>query len=163
MGGMLVPSPMTTDRRKRHVSAPSASNDGSAPLPGALTARDPAVKRLLTVALVFEVPPAIGFLLFPGATLQTIAGVTLDASGVPVARVLGAALLGFCVLLWRARKSDSAEFVRGAVTCMFVYYAVSAVVLMLAQLSGQMGPMGWGMVLAHSALAVWCGYALLKR
>ena len=43
------------------------------------------------------------------------------------------------------------------------YYAVSAAVLLLAQLSGQMGPMGWGMVLAHSALAVWCGYALPKR
>lgn len=123
------------------------------------------MKRLLTVALVFEAPPAIGFLLFPAATLLTIAGVTLDASAVPVARVLGAALqlLAFCVLLWFARKSDSSEFARGAVACMFAYYAVSAVTLLLAQLSGQMGPMGWGMVLAHSALAVWCGYALLKR
>jgi hypothetical protein len=46
---------------------------------------------------------------------------------------------------------------------MFAYYAVSAVVLLLAQLSGQMGPMGWGMVLAHSALGIWCGQALLKR
>jgi hypothetical protein len=121
------------------------------------------VKRLLTVALVFEAPPAIGFLLFPAATLLTIAGVSLDASAVPVARVLGAALLAFCVLLWFARKSDSSEFARGAVACMFAYYAVSAVTLLVAQLSGQMGPMGWGMVLAHSALAVWCGYALLKR
>jgi hypothetical protein len=123
----------------------------------------PAVKRLLTVALIFEVPPALGFLLFPAATLLILAGVTLDTSGVPVARVLGAALLAFCVLLWFARRSDSAEFARGAVACMFAYYAVSVVVLLLAQLSGQMGPMGWGMVLAHSALAVWCGYALLKR
>jgi hypothetical protein len=122
-----------------------------------------AVKRLLTVALIFEVPPALGFLLFPAATLLILAGVTLDTSGVPVARVLGAALLAFCVLLWFARRSDSAEFARGAVACMFAYYAVSVVVLLLAQLSGQMGPMGWGMVLAHSALAVWCGYALLKR
>ena len=121
------------------------------------------MKRLLTVALIFEIPPAIGFLLLPVATLQALAGVALDASGVPVARVLGAALLAFCVLLWFARKSDSAGFARGAVACMLAYYAVSAVVLLLAQLSGQMGPMGWGMVLAHSALAVWCGYALLKR
>ena len=121
------------------------------------------MKRLLTVALIFEVPPAFGFLLFPAATLLIVAGVTLDASGVPVARVLGAALLAFCVLLWFARRSDSAEFARGAVACMFAYYAVSAVVLLLAQLSGLMGPMSWGMVLAHSALAVWCGYALLKR
>ena len=121
------------------------------------------MKRLLTVALVFEAPPAIGFLLFPVATLQALAGVALDVSGVPIARVLGAALLAFCVLLWFARRSDSAEFARGAVACMFAYYVVSAVTLLLAQLAGQMGPMGWGMVLAHSALAVWCGYALLKR
>ena len=120
------------------------------------------MKSLLTVALIFEVPPALGFLLFPVATMLTLAGVTLDASGVPVTRVLGAALLAFCVLLWFARRSDSAEFARGAVACMFAYYAVSAVVLLLAQLSGQMGPLGWGMVLAHSALSVWCGYALLK-
>ncbi len=46
---------------------------------------------------------------------------------------------------------------------MFAYYAVSAVVLLVAQMSGLVGPMGWGMVLAHSALAVWCGYALLQR
>ena len=121
------------------------------------------MKRLLAVALVFEAPPALGFLLWPAATMLTLAGVTLDASGVPVARVLGAALLAFCVLLWFARRSDSAEFARGAVACMFAYYAVSAVVLLLAQLSGLMGPMGWGMVLAHSALSLWCGYALLKR
>jgi hypothetical protein len=121
------------------------------------------VKRLLTVALLFEVTPALGFLLFPVATLLTLAGVALDASGVPVARVLGAALLAFCVLLWFARRSDSAEFARGAVACMFAYYFVSAVVLLLAQLSGVMGPMGWGMVVAHSVLSVWCGYALLRR
>jgi hypothetical protein len=121
------------------------------------------MKRLLTVALIFEIPPAIGFLLLPVATLQVLAGVALDASGVPVARVLGAALLGFCTLLWLARRSDSAEFARAAVACMFVYYAVSAVVLLLAQLSGQMGPMGWGMVLAHLVLGLWCGTALLKR
>ena len=121
------------------------------------------MRRLLTVALIFEAPPAIGFLLLPVATLQTLAGVALDASGVPVARVLGAALLAFCVLLWLARGSDSGQFARGTVACMFAYYAVSAAVLLLAQLSGQMGPMGWGMVLAHSALAVWCGYALPKR
>ena len=121
------------------------------------------MKKLLTVALVFEALPAIGFLLFPVVTLQTLAGVALDASGVPVARVLGAALLAFCVLLWFARKSDSAGFARGAVACMLAYYAASAVVLLLAQLSGQMGPMGWGMVLAHSALATWCVRALLQR
>ncbi len=118
---------------------------------------------LLTVALIFEAPPALGFLLLPAATLLTLAGVALDAGAVPVARVLGAALLAFCVLLWLARRSDSAEFARGAVTCMLAYYAVSAVVLLVAQMSGLVGPMGWGMVLAHSALAVWCGYALLQR
>jgi hypothetical protein len=121
------------------------------------------MKRLLTVALIFEVPPAIGFLLFPVATLLVLAGVALEPNGVPVARVLGAALLAFCVLLWFARKADSAGFARGAVACMFAYYVVSAAVLLLAQLSGQMGPMGWGMVLAHSALGLWCGYTLLKR
>jgi len=121
------------------------------------------MKRLLTVALIFEIPPAIGFLLLPVVTLQILAGVALDASGVPVARVLGAALLAFCVLLWSARKSDSAEFARAAVACMFAYYAVSAAVLLLAQLSGQMGPMGWGMVLAHGVLATWCGRALLQQ
>ncbi|UCG98266.1 MAG: hypothetical protein JSW31_03925 [Burkholderiales bacterium] len=94
------------------------------------------MKKLLTVALVFEVPPAIGFLLFPAATLLTMAGVTLDARAVPVARVLSAALLAFCVLLFFARKSDRSELARDAVACMFFYYAVSAVTLLLAQLSG---------------------------
>lgn len=121
------------------------------------------MNRLLTVALIFEIPPAIGFLLLPVVTLRALAGVALDPSGVPVARVLGAALLAFCVLLWFARRSDSAGFARGAAACMFAYYALSAVVLLLAQLSGQMGPMGWGMVLAHSALGLWCGTALLKQ
>ena len=121
------------------------------------------MKTLLAVALIFEAPSALAFLLFPVATMLTLAGVTLDASGVPVARVLGSALLAFCVLLWFACRSDSAQFARGAVACMFAYYAVSDVVLLLAQLSGLMGPTGWGMVLAHSVLSVWCGYALLKR
>ena len=121
------------------------------------------MKRLLTVALVFEALPALGFLLIPVPTMLTLAGVNLDTSGVPVARVLGSAQLAFCVLLWIARRSGSAEVAREAVACMFTYYAVSVVVLLLAQLSGQMGPTGWAMVLAHSALSVWCGYALLKR
>jgi hypothetical protein len=46
---------------------------------------------------------------------------------------------------------------------MLTYYAVSAVVLLLAQRSGQMVPTGWAMVVAHSALFVRFGYALLKR
>lgn len=121
------------------------------------------MKPLLTVSLIVELPPAIGFLLFPAATMLALAGVALDAAALPIVRVLGAALLAFCVLLWLARKSSVEEFARGVVACMLTYYAVSAVALLVAQVSGLMAASGWLMVLAHGALAAWCGYALARR
>jgi hypothetical protein len=121
------------------------------------------VTRLVPVSPRFEALPALGFLLIPVPTMLTLAGVYLFPSRHAFARVLGSALFAFCVLLWIARRSGSAEVARDAVACMLTYYAVSAVVLLLAQRSGQMVLTGWAMVLAHSALSVWCGYALLKR
>jgi hypothetical protein len=116
---------------------------------------------LFLVALIVEAIFGIGFLIAPAAMLGPF-GMTLDASAATFARLFGSALLSFPVLLWLARKSSQAEFKKGVVKSLFVYYLISTVLLIIGVISGLMNALGWGVVGIHLVLLVWFGYFLLK-
>jgi hypothetical protein len=77
-------------------------------------------------------------------------------------RLFGSALISFPILLWFARKSGKAEFKKGVVYSLFAYYLVSTVLLVIAQLAGQMNAMGWGVIGLHVVFLVWFGYFVVK-
>ena len=116
---------------------------------------------LFLVALIVEAIFGIGFVLAPGALLGPM-GVTLNEIATTFARLFGSAIISFPILLWFARKSDKAEFKKGVVKSLFVYYLVSTILLLITELRGQMNAMGWSVVILHVVLTVWFGYFLVK-
>ena len=119
------------------------------------------MNKLFKVALIVEAIFGIGFVIAPGAMLGPF-GVTLDAIAMSFVRLFGSALISFSILLWFAFKSDNSEFKKGVVYSMFVYFLVSTVLLVIAQLAGQMNALGWSVVSIHVVFLVWFGYFLVK-
>jgi hypothetical protein len=119
------------------------------------------MNTLFLIALVVEAIFGIGFVIAPAALLGPL-GVSLNTEATTFARLFGSALLSFPVLLWLARKSDHAGFKKAVVVSLFVYYLVSTLLLVIAELSGMMNAMGWGVIGIHVVLLVWFGYFLLK-
>lgn len=120
------------------------------------------MNTLFLVAAIIEGVFGIGFVLAPGFMLDPF-GVTLNDIATTLARLSGTALVTFTLLLWLARKSDSMEFKKGIIDCLLVYYPLSAVVLLMAQLAGQMNILGWSVIAIHVVLFIWFGYFLVVR
>jgi len=119
------------------------------------------MNKLFKVALIVEAIFGIGFVISPGAMLGPF-GVTLNAIATSFVRLFGSALISFSILLWFALKSDKSEFKKGVIYSMFAYFLVSTVLLLIAQLAGQMNVLGWSVVGIHLVLLVCFGYFLVK-
>ncbi|HSR34859.1 MAG TPA: hypothetical protein VLY63_30180 [Anaerolineae bacterium] len=120
------------------------------------------MNTLFMTALIVEAIFGFGFVLVPGPMLAPYA-VTLDNVATTFARMLGAALLSFAILLWLARKSQSPDFRNGVITSLSAYFLISSVVLVIAQSAGLMNAMGWIVVTIHVVFVMWFGYFLLRR
>ena len=119
------------------------------------------MNKLFKVALIVEAIFGMGFVIAPGAMLGPF-GVTLDAIATSFVRLFGSALISFSILLWFASRSYNSEFGKGVVYSMFVYFLVSTLLLVIAQLAGQMNALGWSVVSIHVVFLVWFGYFLVK-
>ena len=117
---------------------------------------------LFMVTMIIEGIFALGFIIAPAAMLGQF-GVTLNNVAATLARLFGAAVLSFPVLLWYGRRSDKAEFKTGVVRSLFVYYLASTPILLLTQTTGLMNPKGWSIIGLHLVLLVWFGIFALKR
>jgi hypothetical protein len=104
--------------------------------------------------LVLAVAPSILVELLLGAAPGTAAGTT-------VSRVAGAAIFALGVACWLARENAAGRAARGLITAMLLYNAAVVAILVLAWTSqGLHGVALWPVVLAHTALAIWCVVAL---
>ena len=120
------------------------------------------MKTLFTITLVVELIFALGFLAVPGMMFNTF-GVTPDAFATALIRMFGSALLGFVVLLWYGRSSGDQGLHRAVLVSMFVYWLVSTVLLLLAQLAGLFNAMGWGVIVLHIGFTIAYGYSIFKK
>lgn len=110
-------------------------------------------RRLLitkaAACLVFGV-----FLLAAPATLFAVLGAHLNDAGMFAAREYGSALIGACLLTWRARDVRAAD-ARGAILLyLLVYDAFAMVVTIQATLSGVFDAPGWLIVAVYAFFAV---------
>lgn len=117
------------------------------------------MNALFLLSLIVEAVFGIGFILVPGELLGPM-GVTLNATAASFARLFGSAIISFPILLFYARRSDRIEFRKTAVKCLFVYYLISTILLLMVQLSGQMNALGWSVVILHGAFTLGFGYFL---
>ena len=117
---------------------------------------------LFTATMIVELIFALGFMAAPGFLMGTF-GVSLPPAGVALGRMFGAALLAFVTLAYYGRSTESAELQKAAVRSLFVYWLLSTVFALMAQLAGVFNVMGWSTILLHVGFLIWTGiYAFRK-
>lgn len=121
------------------------------------------MQALFLVTFIFEILFGLGFLIAPG-TLFGAFGISLDPFGISIARLFGSAVLALSTLAWYARAKDSAALKVAAARTFFVYWLISTVVSLIAQLNGLVNTMGWSTIVLHLGFLIWTGvYAFQKE
>ena len=111
------------------------------------------------VALIF----GLGFILVPAQSLS-LYGVTLNLSGLFVARYFGSALLGVAVLAWLARNAPASIARQAIVLGLFVLSVTGFVVALFDKFMGPANALVWINVVIYLLLALGFGYfAFIKK
>lgn len=105
----------------------------------------------------------LGLLIVPVQFMVTY-GVTLDGSGILIARSFGAALTAFAITFYLNRNIAASERSwYNLLLASFIYNIVDIPILLLATLGGVMNSMGWIPVGIHVFLASTFGYFVFKK
>ena len=99
----------------------------------------------------------LALVLVPGQFLAQY-GLAIDAGFGLVAQLFGAALIGYALLTWGARKAGDSEARRAIVFALFFADAVGFVLALMAQLRGVVNAVGWSTVIIYLALAIGFAY-----
>lgn len=117
------------------------------------------LRNFLTVASIVAIAFGLGFVLVT-LPLISLYNVTLNAGGVFVGQLFGAALIGFGVLNWFARTVTDSKGVRAVVLANLVGDVVGFVIALVGQLTGVGGvnQLGWSTVVIYLLLALGFAY-----
>ena len=118
--------------------------------------------NLLTAGAVVTLVFGLSLVLVPGGLLS-LYGITVNDAGLLIARLFGAAFLGFTVLNWSARKAADSEILRGIVLANLLMDAVGFVVTLLGQLAGLANALGWSFVALYLLFALGFAYFQFVR
>ena len=113
-------------------------------------------KMFLTIASLFYAFYGLGLVIAPAPFLG-IYNLVLDTGGELIARLLGAALLGFTFIFWQLRSSH-AQVVTRVMQGSFLYSVVGFLLGLSALISGVAGPIGWLPVALYAFLGAGFGY-----
>ena len=111
----------------------------------------------LIIAAVVSVLFGLGLVLLAGP-LMSLYGISLSPGGLIIARLLGAALLGYAVLTWCARKAEDSEARKAIILSIFISDAIGFIVALIGRLSGAVNAFGWSTVIIYLLLALGFGY-----
>lgn len=102
------------------------------------------------------------FVFIPATTLSFY-GVQVSDSGLFIARLLGAAFLGFGIVSWLVRNSGGSDEVRAIVLAFFISNLIGFILSLLYQLQGLANALGWSTVAIYLLLGLGFGYFYLTR
>ena len=119
------------------------------------------LSNFLTLKAILSTVSGIAFVLVP-VPLLSIYGVALDASGVFVAQVLGASLIGIGLICWFSRNASS-QPLAGILLALFLADGVGTVVLLMEQFSGRGNGLGWTGILTYLLLTLGLGYFRFRQ
>ena len=101
--------------------------------------------NLLMAGAVVTLIFGLSLVLIPG-TLLSLYGITVNEAGILLARLFGAAFLGFTVLNWSARYAADDQVLRGIVLANLIMDAIGFIVTLLGQVAGLANALGWSSV-----------------
>ena len=113
------------------------------------------LKYLFIAQFILGLVNGVGALVMPAvfASLYGFAG-ALSPGGLVFGQVAGAAFLGVGIVAWFARNAEDSVARRAIVLGFGMHGAVGGLVVILALLSGVMGPAGWMAVLSYLGLGL---------
>jgi hypothetical protein len=115
------------------------------------------LKNLMIIKAIICLGFGVPMLLVP-AKLMSLYGLTLDSSGILMARLYGGALFGTLLLTWFSRNDTGSVTLRAAVLYLFVYDGINFIVTLVAVLSGIMSAFGWSAVGIYLFFTIGYGY-----
>lgn len=118
--------------------------------------------NLLMAGAVVTLIFGLSLVLFPVA-LFSLYGITANDAGIVLARLFGAAFLGFTVLNWSARNAADSEVLRGIVLANLLMDAVGFVATLLGQLAGLANALGWSFVALYLLFGLGFAYFQFMR
>jgi hypothetical protein len=104
------------------------------------------MKKVLTVAAVLEVVTGVALLIVPSLVGRLLFGEELTGIVIPVARVLGIALIALGVCCWPGSTALCGMLTYGALVTLYLLY--------LAIRCEWVGPLLWPVVALHGILSV---------
>ena len=118
-------------------------------------------RNILSIAAIIAFIFGLGFILMPGQ-LVSFYGVELNAAGLLIAQLNGAALLGYGLLNWLGRSLKDASAQQTILTSNLAADALGLVFSLIGQLGGVPGinALGWSTVLLYLLLTA--GFAYLR-
>jgi hypothetical protein len=99
----------------------------------------------------------LGFVFIPEQVLSFY-GTAPVASTSYMAQLLGAALLGFAIILWLCKDAEDSPLRQAILLGLFVAEGVGFVVVLMAQLGGGINALGWSTVAIYLLFALGFGY-----
>lgn len=118
-------------------------------------------KQLMTIHAVFGIALGVLFVLLPGSMLSLLGVATLGTAGGELARLVGAALLGFGLLTWQMKEMEPLDSAgRAVMLALSAFYGVSFLVTLFGQFGGAFNTLGWLLLLIFLAFAIGFGTKL---
>lgn len=112
------------------------------------------MNRLLTITALLEAATGLALLIVPSLVGRLLFGADLVGVAIPVARVLGIALIALGVACWSGRT---------ALCGMLTYNSLATIYFVVLGLGGQfVGPLLWTAAILHGAFAAWCVVCLRR-
>jgi len=113
--------------------------------------------NLLMAGAVVTLLFGLALVLVP-ETLLSLYGITVEAAGILLARLFGAAFLGYTVLNWSARNAADSEVLRGIVLANLIMDVIGFGVTLLGQLARVANALGWSSVALYLLFALGFAY-----
>lgn len=120
------------------------------------------LSALLVINAILAAAFGIGFIIAPVQLLARY-GVAIDGGAVTVARLLGAAFIGFAAVTWHAREAPESPALRAIIFGMFLADVLGFGIALHSRLMGLGNALGWSTVAIYAVLAAGFGYFAFKK
>ena len=120
------------------------------------------IKSWFIYSAIFLALFGILFVVIPAFSLSLFA-ITLDAAGLMMVRLFGAALLGLAVISWMVRDETPSKARHAVILGQCLESAIAFVILVIGILSGVGNVLGWIPTLLHLSIALGFGYFLVIK